>query len=747
MSKTKIPIKLRALVMERDDFRCRWCGRDVADGVKLHVDHIIPENFNGETSYENLGVLCEECNLGKAGEYFGDYLLATTFKVKDISKWIKEINLNTHKDEKGNWYDGTFFMLSINFFKKSGEHYEEEEINHLIQVAPVYPQDEFEGITQEQIRIYSEGKTPIREIRANREAEGNFAWTLCRFPTQEEADWCIEQTLFFGGADRPLNMILDDGGDLTARIHTKFPKLLKDIKGVSEETTTGVHHLYQMVEKGELKIPAINVNDSVTKSKFDNKYGCRESLTDAIKRATDIMLAGKVAVVAGFGDVGKGSAESLRGFGSRVLVTEVDPICALQALMEGYEVVTMEQAVKEADIFVTATGNKDIIASEITLTSKELGFAGTADMIIEHSDGTVSIKDMASGRKFDEYISSRLLKYGDQNVQIYDSPRDRKKLQIMMYAFMIKLKNPDVKFRDLSIMWVPDRYTATSFDKARKVDVEDFLNMIQTYLKDKKALKEDGIDENVYQEIIKKSPKIFETSEYTYEFRDNLEGLKGYEKNVQDKLISEVKDNDDSPAMMAEKAILELTKIIGQTPVITKIGKSKYENLSKEDQVKARRLTDRILQLIQDPSVAMSVNPQLDISVISSWIGNYSELSIPQIQMWKKFRDAQEELAYKAFEKKDIVQKGLVRKVIDEYYKANPLLIRNKRYLNFNNYKKMFQFMYKEFDNNGASELRYITSQDEEYSKLTDNQKNYLDFLNDHYKSYFEGPDAYMNTI
>jgi len=390
---------------------------------------------------------------------------------------------------------------------------------------------------------------------------------------------------------------------------------------------------------------------------------------------------------------------------------------------------------------------KDIIASEITLTSKELGFAGTADMIIEHSDGTVSIKDMASGRKFDEYISSRLLKYGDQNVQIYDSPRDRKKLQIMMYAFMIKLKNPDVKFRDLSIMWVPDRYTATSFDKARKVDVEDFLNMIQTYLKDKKALKEDGIDENVYQEIIKKSPKIFETSEYTYEFRDNLEGLKGYEKNVQDKLISEVKDNDDSPAMMAEKAILELTKIIGQTPVITKIGKSKYENLSKEDQVKARRLTDRILQLIQDPSVAMSVNPQLDISVISSWIGNYSELSIPQIQMWKKFRDAQEELAYKAFEKKDIVQKGLVRKVIDEYYKANPLLIRNKRYLNFNNYKKMFQFMYKEFDNNGASELRYITSQDEEYSKLTDNQKNYLDFLNDHYKSYFEGPDAYMNTI
>jgi adenosylhomocysteinase len=184
-----------------------------------------------------------------------------------------------------------------------------------------------------------------------------FAW---KGESEKEYWWCTDQTLKFKGGKGP-NMLVDDGGDLTSRIHTKFPKLLKDIKGVSEETTTGVHHLYQMLEKGDLKIPAINVNDSVTKSKFDNKYGCRESLTDAIKRATDIMLAGKVAVVAGYGDVGKGSAESLRGFGTRVLITEVDPICALQALMEGYEVVTMEEAVKEADIFVTATGNKDII--------------------------------------------------------------------------------------------------------------------------------------------------------------------------------------------------------------------------------------------------------------------------------------------------------------------------------------------------------------------------------------------------
>ncbi|MEI7918346.1 MAG: adenosylhomocysteinase [Candidatus Saccharibacteria bacterium] len=187
-----------------------------------------------------------------------------------------------------------------------------------------------------------------------------FAW---KGETEEEYWWCTEQTLKFAG-DKGPNMLLDDGGDLTGLIHQKHSELLADIKGVSEETTTGVHHLYTMLEKGELKIPAINVNDSVTKSKFDNLYGCRESLADGIKRATDVMLAGKIAVVAGFGDVGKGSAQSLRGFGCRVMITEIDPICALQALMEGYEVVTMEQAVKVADIFVTATGCRDIIKIE-----------------------------------------------------------------------------------------------------------------------------------------------------------------------------------------------------------------------------------------------------------------------------------------------------------------------------------------------------------------------------------------------
>jgi adenosylhomocysteinase len=190
---------------------------------------------------------------------------------------------------------------------------------------------------------------------------GVFAW---KGQTVEEADWCIEQTLFFGGADRPLNMILDDGGDLTNIVFDKYPELIQHIKGLSEETTTGVHRLYERMANGTLPVPAFNVNDSVTKSKFDNKYGCKESLVDAIRRATDIMLAGKVAVVGGYGDVGKGSAASLAGAGCRVIVTEIDPICALQAAMDGFEVKKMIDAVKEADIVVTASGCRDLITGE-----------------------------------------------------------------------------------------------------------------------------------------------------------------------------------------------------------------------------------------------------------------------------------------------------------------------------------------------------------------------------------------------
>ena len=188
-----------------------------------------------------------------------------------------------------------------------------------------------------------------------------YAW---KGMNEEEFDWCIEQTLFAFKDGAPLNMILDDGGDLTNMVLDRYPELAAGIQGISEETTTGVHRLYERMEKGTLPLPAININDSVTKSKFDNKYGCKESLVDAIRRATDIMMAGKVAVVAGYGDVGKGSAASLRGAGCRVIVTEIDPICALQAAMDGYEVRRMVDAVPRANIIVTATGNKDIIAGE-----------------------------------------------------------------------------------------------------------------------------------------------------------------------------------------------------------------------------------------------------------------------------------------------------------------------------------------------------------------------------------------------
>jgi len=188
-----------------------------------------------------------------------------------------------------------------------------------------------------------------------------YAW---KGMTDEEFDWCIEQTLFFGEDRQPLNMILDDGGDLTNMVLDRYPQLVEGIRGLSEETTTGVHRLYERMEKGTLPLPCINVNDSVTKSKFDNKYGCQESLVDAIRRATDVMMAGKVAVVCGYGDVGKGSAESLRGAGARVIVTEVDPICALQAAMDGFQVLTLETAIPMVDIVVTATGNCNIVGQK-----------------------------------------------------------------------------------------------------------------------------------------------------------------------------------------------------------------------------------------------------------------------------------------------------------------------------------------------------------------------------------------------
>ena len=212
-----------------------------------------------------------------------------------------------------------------------------------------------------------------------------FAW---KGMNEEEFWWCIDQTIEADGWEP--NMILDDGGDLTLRMHEKYPELLKNVRGLSEETTTGVLRLEQMASKGTLQVPAINVNDSVTKSKFDNLYGCKESLVDGIRRGTDVMMAGKVAVVAGFGDVGKGSAASLRGAGARVQVSEVDPICALQAAMEGYEVVTMDDACKYADIFVTATGNKDIITQDHMREMKDRAIVCN----IGHFDNEIKIDDL-----------------------------------------------------------------------------------------------------------------------------------------------------------------------------------------------------------------------------------------------------------------------------------------------------------------------------------------------------------------
>jgi len=234
-----------------------------------------------------------------------------------------------------------------------------------------------------------------------------YAW---KGETDEEYVWCIEQTLVFPNG-KPLNMILDDGGDLTNLVHEKYPQFLKGIKGLSEETTTGVHNLYKMFKTGTLKVPAINVNDSVTKSKFDNLYGCRESLVDGIKRATDVMLAGKVAMVAGYGDVGKGSAQSLRGFGCRVIITEVDPINALQASMEGYEVTTVEDCVSKCNIFVTTTGCKDILTAKHFVQMKNDAIVCN----IGHFDCEIQVQWLEDNCKLKTNIKPQVDRYTLQN--------------------------------------------------------------------------------------------------------------------------------------------------------------------------------------------------------------------------------------------------------------------------------------------------------------------------------------------
>lgn len=237
-----------------------------------------------------------------------------------------------------------------------------------------------------------------------------FAW---KGMNEQEFDWCIEQTLFAFKDGKPLNMILDDGGDLTNMVLDRFPELVAGIKGISEETTTGVHRLMEREKNGKLPLPAININDSVTKSKFDNKYGCKESLVDAIRRATDVMIAGKVAVVAGYGDVGKGSAASLRGAGARVIVTEIDPICALQAAMDGYAVKKMDDAVKEADIVVTATGNFGIVKDRHFLSMKDKAIVCN----IGHFDNEIDVAWLKANASRDEIkpqVDLYTLKNGNQ---------------------------------------------------------------------------------------------------------------------------------------------------------------------------------------------------------------------------------------------------------------------------------------------------------------------------------------------
>lgn len=392
---------------------------------------------------------------------------------------------------------------------------------------------------------------------------------------------------------------------------------------------------------------------------------------------------------------------------------------------------------------------KDVIASEVVVALEELGYAGTIDKLIKHSDNTLSIKDINTGTNFDKYISSRLLKYGDRNKMIKDSPRDRKKLQIMTYAFMIKAKeaNKDVKFRDLSVMWIPNKWQAKHYDKMRKVEVDDFLGMMKSFLTDKEALKKAGIDENIYETLIKRSPNLFNVSHYTHGYKTKEEGLSSMDEAIiADRLTDDLIQSDDPPAIMAEKKLAELTRIIGKGKVITKLGKTRFEDLSETDKVRARLLTSQILQLMKDPETTLYLNPEMDVSLATSWLGNYYDMNVPQVHVWKKYRDAQQEKArmahYHLFNK----FQDLLDPVLEDYRKEHPALIRNKKYLNNANYKKIYAFAYKEFDNNGSQQKRLITKADKEFDNLTDNQKALLKYMNEVYSSYF-GEGSYTDEV
>jgi hypothetical protein len=389
---------------------------------------------------------------------------------------------------------------------------------------------------------------------------------------------------------------------------------------------------------------------------------------------------------------------------------------------------------------------KDILASEVTVASEELGIAGTIDKLIKHADGTYSIKDINTGSNFDNTLSNRLFNYGDQNRQLIDKPRDRKKLQIMTYAFMLKANNPDIKFRNLDVMWIPNSFQATHFDNMRKVEVDDFLNMMKAFLQDKVALKEVGIDEEVYETLVSKSKDIFNVTHYTHGYTLKEEGLDIVDETIiAEKLADDLIVSGDPPHIVAEKKINELRKIIGKAPVIINIGKNKYENLSKTDRVRARMLTSQILQLIKDPQTTLYMNPENDVSLVTQWIGNYYDINNPYVKVWKQFRNKQEDIAKKKHYDLFNEFQSYLKPVTDEYYAKHPTL--SKGWLNNLNYKKLYSFAYMEFDNNGSTQERLITENDtEKWNVLTDKQRRLLSFINKIYASYF-GKGSYTDEV
>ena len=401
------------------------------------------------------------------------------------------------------------------------------------------------------------------------------------------------------------------------------------------------------------------------------------------------------------------------------------------------------------------TEQKDYVMTDFIVANDKLKYADRIDMMVEHTDESISLKNIATGRDFDNFITSRLLKYGDQNRDVLDRPRDTKKLQLMWDAFILKSRpeNKDIRFRDLSIMYVADEYTATEYDRMRKVDVSDYLNMIKLFLQDKAALKEAGIDENIYKTLTENSSRLFQVSEYTYEYNPKMHGLTELESYYQNEILKEetitqLLSNGKSPTEMAEDIMAEMARIQGKARVDIEKGISEYKGLSTADQAKMKFLTNQLIQLRSDPETDMTLNPQLDVSMIEGILGNWSELSIPQVQLLKKLRDQKAQEYRDKINSYNNEHNGWYRKVVDEYNKTHPGLLNNKRF-NLYNYNKMFDFMYKDEEVNGGirRRMRVRELDGKEFTDLTQVQQDYLDFLNRHYKSYFEGPNAYLKTI